>query len=335
MVQMVHGWPSAFQGVNSILSSMLKYCNSRRSRSLKAPKPQTWALRGVAIVVISIPTVSAAEWSAATWRGLPAFRSEQGGWTAAVCPQWGRLVSVTAPDGQELLHVSDKPSLADCQGGTAGGHMVWLGPQARWNWPPPAQWEYSAATSVVSGGALSLQLPEGTPQQPGLTRRYAWTSEGLRCSVSWRAEGRWHALQVFQVRADARVRLTPVVREGLPAGFAVRTGNGGMWDTSIRLPQPCLISEGSDVIVQRADPFQKIFFPLQAPRISFGSWNLALERLAHDGGGENDEPDNGLPTQIFAGQAWEMIEVEQASPMLDGSTTAALAEVVLRILPSP
>ena len=271
--------------------------------------------------------VQGVEWESTEWHGTPAFRSAFSGWTAIVSPRWGRLVSCLSPDGDELLHMAAGDSPEASQGGTAGGHMVWLGPQERGKWPPPKQWEYAAAvTTEISGDELMMVLPTGTDAAPGLVRRYAWVAKGLRCSVSWSTPGRWHALHVFQLQSQAKVRLTPLVSPDLPAGFAARTGDDMSIVRSISLPQPCLKSDPkSGLVLHRGEPFQKFFFPLQVPDIQIGQWHLGLERQEVLG----DEPDNGLPTQTFCGSRWDMVEVEQASPFLDAQHAPATSVVLL------
>lgn len=271
---------------------------------------------------------AAADWTPTTWREQPALQSVHAGWTATVCPAWGRLVGLRAPDGTEVLRVPEKP-FAELRGGAAGGHMVWLCPQSRWGWPPPEHWEYAAGEPRIDGQALELRLPAGTVERPGLTRRYAWIDAGLRCTVSWQGPGRWYALQVFQVRGDAEVRLQAKPSPGLPNGFAASTGPDAATRTDAVLPQPCLTADGADVRVWRGAPFQKLFFPYQPIRVRIGSTRISLERLDRPG----EEPEDGRPTMIFSGALWDMIEVEQASTWREASAAAAEASVVLRIVP--
>lgn len=278
-----------------------------------------------AILLLCLAWASAAEWSAAVWRGLPAFSAQQDGWTATVCPAWGRLVGLRAPDGTEVLRVPDKP-LAELHGVPAGGHMIWLCPQARWGWPPPTHWEYAAGEALVAGGALELRLPAGTAERPGLVRLYAWTADGLQCTVRWQGPGRWYALQVFQMRGDAEVRLQALRSAALPNGFAVATGQDTRQRSDAALPQPCLTADGDGLRVWRGDPFQKIFLPYQPIRVRIGGASLALERIAQPG----DDPEDGRPSMVFSGALWDMIEVEQASPWLEAGAGTAEASVLLR-----
>lgn len=273
------------------------------------------------VLLMLAPVVAAAEWTAGTWRGESAWVAEHRGWTAVVCPAWGRLVALRTPAGDEVLHVSDAANLAGTTGGVAGGHQAWLGPQDRWGWPPPAHWEYRGAERVRrDGGTLELVLPAGADARwPALTRVYRWTDAGLRLAVRWRCDVPLHALHVLQLRGDALVRLRPQPREGLPAGFAARTGDGSPpLAVDLGLPQPCVEAEGDRVRLRRGLPFQKLFFPLQPVVADLGRWRLVLTRAEHIGAADG-EPDGGLVTQAFLGAPWDMVEIEQASPLLHGA----------------
>lgn len=263
----------------------------------------------------------AADWRPATWRDCPAWSATADGWTATVCPAWGRLVSLRSPDGEEMLHMSDLPDPAAAQGGAAGGHQAWLGPQTGWGWPPPRHWEYAAAVAVrADGPRLTLELPAGEdPRWPQLTRRYAWHDDRLELTLAWHGDRPLHALQVVQVRGDALVRVQPVPGPGLPHGFAVATAPGDMLapHRDAGLPQPDALAEGGALRMRRADPCQKWYLPTGPITAEIAGWRITMT-AGEVVGTRQGRPDDGLTTQVFLGSAWDMIEIEQASPLLSG-----------------
>src|SRR5690606_14462783 len=107
-----------------------------------------------------------------------------------------------------------------------GGHRVWLGPQGTWPtgwWPPPREWEESAAESVeMRDGVLTLLTPETGQGWPRVNRTYHWTHGSLVCGVDVLGDGSVpvQVLQIPQVPTTAVGRLDPRPDPAWPEGYA-------------------------------------------------------------------------------------------------------------------
>lgn len=285
-----------------------RHSNANRSHAMR--------LCPVLALSVLMATALTAEWQPGEWRGRPAWVAQQDGWSAVVCPTWGRLVSLRTPDDRDFLYVPTAATVQERIGSTAGGHLAWLGPQSRWGWPPPAHWEYNPAlNATIVGAELHLRSATSTDRRfPDVARSYAWEPNGLRCTMRWRNDQSWYGIQVFQVADAARVSLRPLVGPDLPHGVAIAIGSGQPPARSdLSLPFPGIALEGGRAVIGHGDTYVKALWPLQPIEATLGDWRLTLSRLDPLGG---EEPEGGKVTMTFSGPEPGMVEIEQASPMV-------------------
>lgn len=257
------------------------------------------------------------EWRSATWNGEAAWTAAEGGWIAVVSPSRGRLVEIRHPaSGTVVLRAPERlvPVGAAWLG---GGHQVWLGPQERWQWPPPAVWEGAAASAEVVQHDLVLRLPAG-PDAPALERRYAWQRGELRCTVAWRDLRPWCALHVLRVDGGvaAPVRIEP--NADAPHGFAIRDCSDGSPSTSrFAWPQPGIEPVGDLLrLVSMPRRKWKAYLPLQPLTVAVAGGAMRM-RAGPVVGRVVGESDHGLTSQVYlAPSEAGYIEIEQVSPLL-------------------
>jgi hypothetical protein len=267
----------------------------------------------------------AENWRPTTWDGEAAWEAASAGWMAIVSEGRARLVSI-APvgSGDNLLFASSKASIS------WGGHRCWLGPQAEWKgiWPPPHDWEASAAAAVKAHGPiLTVTLPHTDTTYPALTRSYEWRAGVLHCRFSWKGE-RHHAIQILQLPQWAILRIQRIVRPDLPLGYALLPISGR---TTMTTQQPMAPGvgriEGNEVTLWHANVTEKIAFARQELRAELGTYQLKM-RPGNDDGMAASAPNLGLLTQVYLGD-WQnpFVELEQLSPF--GGNGAATSEILI------
>ncbi|MBN8711302.1 MAG: hypothetical protein J0I10_18110 [Verrucomicrobia bacterium] len=280
----------------------------------------------VLLAVIFVASLPASEWTPVLWRGEKAWQSTSQGWIATVSEERSRLVSITrVGEGRNLLYESSR------EGISWGGHRGWLGPQSAWQpaWPPPRDWESSAALRVaVSGSLLTLTHPHVDPQYPALTRAYEWRGDVLHCRLSWRG-GRFYGIHIVQLPRGAVVSVRRAVTPELPLGYAL-VPIYQRPNILIDVPLARAVSrvDGDSVTLRHANQSEKVAFFPQTIFARIGKYRLQMQR-GDQSGFSSSEPDMGLLTQVYLGDRLNpFIEIEQLSPYVKGR--AASTEMLLR-----
>jgi hypothetical protein len=265
------------------------------------------------------------DWRPTIWDGESAWEATSSGWTAIVSEGRARLVSLgPAGSGENLLFAPSKASIS------WGGHRCWLGPQAEWKtiWPPPPDWEASAATTVkASGHNLTVTLPQTDPSYPALTRSYEWRAGVLHCRLSWQGE-RHHAIQILQLPQWTIIHVRRAIQPDLPLGYVLLPISGRS-ALAIRQVMASGIGriEGDEVTLWHACVTEKIGFPRQELIAEVGAYQLKMRR-GDDEGVAAAAPDLGLLTQVYLGD-WQnpFVELEQLSAF--GSDESASSEILI------
>ena len=291
----------------------------------------SWSLLlavGGGVCAADVAAAATAAWTATTWHDAPAWSAQLGSATAIVSPGTGRLVWFGPTGGDNLLYLPPGGSLNVGGAQLHGGHQGWLGPQARWNWPPPAGWEAGAESTTVDGATITLQLPSNE-HAPRIERIYRVTPTGLACSLRWRDPQAWSAMHVLQVPRTVQIApLTVVPSPEVPAGviFAVELSKDV-------LPEACVL-DGLVLTLKPSKKAAKIFLPAQPLRATIGGQELTIDAATTHGvpaGAVAHE----LPTQVFLSQAGQpYLELEQCSTLLLPDTDGVAAvEFTMRITP--
>ena len=269
-------------------------------------------------------TESLTLWQRTDWRGEPAWTSVSDQVRAIVSEARARLIYLGAVDGAVNLLNAPWPRMtpsAERPWPNLGGHRFWLGPQHRWTWPPPAEWEYSAARATSTReGTLSLEHFHLNSDYPALTREYSWQGNRMRCAVRWTDDGRrFFGLHVVAV--DAPIELTTRLQEApcAPAGLVAAR----MIDPEppLRLPHPALQLAGGTARVLSGAKRVKFGFVPQALAVARSAgWTVTV----HPGPcseADGDAPDFGYLSQVWVGEAGcELAELEQLTPPLRGDS---------------
>ncbi len=268
-----------------------------------------------------------ADWKQTTWGGEKAWTSTSAGWTAIVSEERARLVCLApASSGSEgnLLYASAKASIS------WGGHRCWLGPQSEWKtaWPPPADWEASAAASLsASGTRLTVVHPHTEADYPPLSRSYEWRGGVLHCGVNWQG-GHHHAVHILQVPQSSVIHVRRLVRKDLPLGYALLpVFNRPKALTTTELARDISRVEGDEITLRHKNVTEKIGFAPQEITADIGDWQLKMRP-----GVATDVtmllPDLGLLTQVYLGDRENpFIEIEQLSPF--GDNRPATCEILI------
>ncbi|MFZ5494585.1 MAG: hypothetical protein ACOZE5_04530 [Verrucomicrobiota bacterium] len=264
---------------------------------------------------VSIPGGHAAEWTATTWHGEPAWESRAQGWRAVVSVARARLMHFGPDDGDVNLLLAP-PTRANPN--RLGGHRVWLGPQAEWRagWPPPAAWEYREPETISrEAGVLRLVMPPTGDDWPQLTRTYHWDGAALVCGAEFSGGKRPAQLvQIFQVppamTAEARVR----PETAFPAGYVRLPSTAGPF--AARFPPPVHASLAGDTLMLRhTGAVGKFGFRPQVLLGRLDGHELRVARGAQTGEVAG-EPDEGFHAQVYLSGAHEaFVELEQLSPL--------------------
>lgn len=297
-----------------------------------------FAVVTVALSFFASPVATAAEaapahvWTATTWNGENACALETTVWRAVVSVERGRLVEFGLNGGATPLLFA--PETRDTPLGW-GGHRVWLGPQLTWPavWPPPPQWESSAAAAVRAEGArLELDAPDAGDGWPRFTRIYELADGKLACRV--RIAGGTRPVQIIQIlqtpaTTEASFRLHEV-DETYPRGFvllpplAVRKHAVAAQEIP---PQMRLVGGGA-ARLRHTGTTGKFGFPAQTivARNGVLVWQIAREPLQV---AVVDEPDDGFNSQIWLGGAEvPIVELEQLSPRFAAGAEAEFSIVI-------
>lgn len=285
----------------------------------------------IIVVVLSSPLYATGEWRRTEWQNEKAWASVSNGWTAVVSEDRARLVALTPPDGEgNLLFAELKNQFS------WGGHRFWLGPQGSWKavWPPPRDWETSAAEKIeVEGGLLRVVHPQTDRNYPQIVRSYEWRMGVLHCTASWR-DGRYQGIHVIQIPTISVVHVERVVSKRLPKGYVLLPiyGRDGTL-TGDDAPSAVATINGSHVQLRYGSTLEKIGFPPQDLVAEIGDYHLRLRRGKMVGMSTNC-PDFGMLTQVFLGSNESaFIEIEQLTPL--GGDETAVSEILLEPTKKP
>lgn len=272
-------------------------------------------------LAFDLPASIASDWKETTWQGEKAWESTSSGWTAVVSAERSRLVAITdAATGENLLFATPTKDAVSW-----GGHRCWLGPQSGWkaNWPPPVDWEASAADQVVASGTLlTVTHPRTDGAFPVLLRTYQWREGVLHCDLRWQG-GRHHAIHILQLPPWSLVHVRRAVTKDLPLGYAwPQTSKPFETLTDVVLPAGISRVDGDAVTLWHANLSAKVAFTPQEISAEIGKYQLKMRRGTVSGVTENS-PDFGLLTQVYLGD-WQnpFVEIEQLSPYADGAGAA-------------
>jgi len=267
-----------------------------------------------------------------TWRGESAWRSIQGGVAAIVSEARTRLIYLGAADGTLNLLNAPWPQVLpgkDNPWPNQGGHRFWLGPQYRWIWPPPTEWEYAPVElAFVKGGVLVLRHAHHDTAYPALTREYAWDGARLRCAVRWKDDGhRYFGLHVVAV--DTPFSITTRLEPGPDAPAGLVAARMVEPEPPLHLPHPAVVVNDGHATVHSGVSRVKFGFrpqPLEVERA--GGWRLAVlpgpcAEPTHD------IPDHGYVSQVWVGEAGcELAELEQLTPHLRGDASGSCSSTI-------
>jgi len=281
---------------------------------------------------IAASTHAAETWEKTIWNGEPAWAATHAGVRAVVTEARSRLIYFGAADGS--LNLFNAPAVAgppDASGSPPnwGGHRFWLGPQSRWVWPPPADWEHSAATKVEArGGVLVVHHPHLASSYPSLTREYAWEGARLRCTVRWADDGH-PAFGMHVVAVDTPFAITVALAktDQIPDGFvAARFVDPA---PSHVLPHSAITLAGDHATVRAGIKSVKLGFVPQALTIDRSAgWKLTMHP-GPAGGVAREAPDQGYLSQIWVGGPKDdLAELEQLTPFLAGDATGTCSSTI-------
>lgn len=271
-------------------------------------------------------------WEKSEWQGEAAWISVNEGVRAVVTEARSRLIYLGAADGSFNLINAPLPLLRPSQNNpwpNQGGHRFWLGPQHRWVWPPPTEWEYaSIQVATAKDGVLILHHAHVNKDYPALTREYAWDGKRLRCTVRWKDDGKaYFGLHVVAVNTPfvitARLKKTAEVPAGLVVARMVDP------EKPIQLPHPSITIDGDTATIRGEIQQVKLGFPPQALTIDRPKgWKLSVipgpATVA-----TAEAPDQGYLSQVWVGnKTHDLAELEQLTPTLKGDSTGHCSSTI-------
>jgi len=273
-----------------------------------------------------------ATWEKTVWQGESAWISSQGRVRAVVSEARTRLIYLGAKDGSFNLLSAPCPLVHPDSNNpwpNQGGHRFWLGPQSRWIWPPPKEWEYSASLDTLAGASgLTLRHAQINSIYPAITREYAWEGDRLRCTVRWPDDGRaYFGIHVVAINtpfnATARLRKTLVVPAGLVVAQIIEP------EAPIHLPRPAITIENDHATVQGGIETIKLGFASQPLTIERPhGWKLSVQP-GPSTAATNESPDHGYLSQIWVGDAThDLAELEQLTPYLKGDANGHCSSTI-------
>lgn len=258
-------------------------------------------------------------WESTTWQDEPSWKTTHGETLVIVSEARSRVIYfggldqhsnlLSAPPSREpLVHGKPSPNW--------GGHRFWLGPQSRWGWPPPNDWEFSAATKAhVENEKLILEESHEDSAYPKIQREYSWEGNRLSCSALWRPEGRpYYGMHIIPIEAPATIQVALYKWEHVPHGLVgIRGDNPNVTDP---IPAPSVSVEGNRVTLITGKATAKLGFYPQTLEVKRGDWTL----LVHPGpnhGAVLESPDFGYLSQVWVGDAhYNFCELEQITAFL-------------------
>ncbi len=308
--------------------------------SLPAAIPPQYAASSFPVKLIlflfSMLSASASSWEPVVWQGERAFRLRTAAWEAIVSVERARLVSLAAADTPTenlLLTAADQKHPLGF-----GGHRLWLGPQVSWSsvWPPPKEWEMSAASEVeVSGASLTLILPATKDSWGQLRRHYFPAGEALRCEAEVSGAARpVQFMQIIQTPPSSVVTVPARVSAEWPAAYAPVSVTSTARPPSV-FPEFSQVSRSGDFLsVRLTGQVGKFGFPPAPLRIQKGTTILEC-RPGPYSGTVVEFPDGGLTTQVYVGSPANglVVELEQLSPLLAPPSARHAFDLAVQRLP--
>lgn len=261
------------------------------------------------------------------------FYAETNGWSLAVHSDRARLAELVPPGGEVNV-------LA------AGGHIVWLGPQAEWarEWPPPRDWHRAAAERIERrdrGRTLRVVGAHTDPSHPRIVRDYTLRSDGLDLTVRWQGDSTARQIvQIIQLLPETKVHVVAEPTPELPHGVGHLPLVPARDPLRVDLaPEPRFVSRGSApdrLVLHRGDGDAKYGFP---PRELWAELPSGARLGLAPGPWEGawvETLDAGLTTQVYLGRAdLEFVEIEQLSPRLRPARTGEAVSHTSRLLLPP
>ena len=273
------------------------------------------------------------------WLGEPAWVSVCGEVRAVVSELRERLLYLGSIDGSVNLLNAPHPRRLPCPTDAwpnQGGHRFWLGPQKHWVWPPPAEWEYSAAAEARSeADTLILRQPHIDSRFPAITREYAWEGDRLRCTARWQDNGTaYFGMHVVAVDLPfvAKAQLAPAATA--PHGFVEVHMEGARRDGF--LPNPAVsIANAEAALVAGRRIFKAGFMPQPLTVSRAKGWRLSV-LPGPNVGHASDAPDHGFLSQVWVGtDIHDWAELEQLTPYLRGDTHGRCASSIYIVATPP
>ena len=302
-----------------------------------SPSNSGFRLKRIFLPIFAFMTASlvlgeTATWKKTTWQGEPAWSSSQNNVLAIVTEARARLIYLGACDGSFNLINAPLPLLRPSQDNpwpNQGGHRFWLGPQSRWVWPPPTEWEYAALQSATANaGVLTLQHAHVNKNYPALTREYVWEGNRLRCTVRWQDDGRpYFGIHVVAVNTPFVITTHLEKTKDVSAGLVVAR----MVDpeSPIHLPHPSVTIEGDHATIRGEIKSVKLGFvqqplTIERPR----GWKLSVQPGPNTVA-TSDAPDQGYLSQVWVGdKTHDLAELEQLTPQLKGDTSGQCTSTI-------
>lgn len=271
-------------------------------------------------------------WQTVRWHGEDARSSVQGEVCAVVSLARARLIYLGAADGS--LNLLDAPVPATTPLGPSdspdwGGHRFWLGPQKRWVWPAPVEWEHEKAAMVgEAGGVLVVEHQRHDPAYPALTREYAWDGAKLRCTVRWKADGRpYFGMHVVAVNTPFQVTARRVVWDEVPEGVVDVQMTGPVVKGMIK--HRAITATQDAITVTAGRGVAKCGFVVQTLAVDRPQgWRLSVQPGPYTGL-VLESPDKGYLSQVWVGgPEVPLAELEQLTPYLLGDAAGNCSSTI-------
>jgi hypothetical protein len=273
-----------------------------------------------------------ATWEKTLWKDENAWVSAQGEVQAIVTEARARLIYLGAADGScNLLNApaSQVHPSKDNPWPNLGGHRFWLGPQTRWIWPPPAEWEYSGTKDAkTKDGVLTLRHAHINPEYPAIAREYAWEGNRLRCTAYWQDDGQpYFGIHVVAVNTPVETVVRLEKAAFAPAGLVVAQIKDP--EGPIRLPHPSITLRDQFATVRSGIKTVKLGFAPQPLTILRPlGWTLSVQPGPW-ASATNVSPDHGYLSQIWAGdKTHDFNELEQLTPYLKGDASGRCTSTI-------
>jgi len=273
-----------------------------------------------------------ANWEKSEWQGESAWISINEGVRAVITEARSRLIYLGAADGSfNLLNAPWPQVLPDKNNPwpNQGGHRFWLGPQSRWVWPPPPEWEYAAVEAVSArAGVLTLHHAHVNQDYPAITREYVWEGNRLRCTARWKDDGHaYFGIHVVAVNTPFVITARLEKTKEIPAGLVVAR----MVDPEppIQLPHPSILIENDKATVRGQIKSVKLGFVAQPLVIDRPhGWKLSVAP-GPSTVATNDAPDHGYLSQVWVGdKIHDLAELEQLTPQLKGDASGQCSSTI-------